>query len=301
MLDFIPALPVTNAVPQQTTVYESTGKGDVTISVQDSQTVGSVPRGATRIPMMTLSVSTSCTNDVKLQSIDIKHKGLGNVADISNVYAMDDFRRLSRGVHFERNGNATLSFPNLTIKKCSAMNITIYTDMSSDADIAGEHGVTITGAPDIHTSAATTTFNQSDDTKRVIATPKQNGTLTVNFLPISTLLRYGRIETVARMQFTTDNQSAQLIKKVTLKNRGDARDMNLINFTIETPSGKVLSRLQQRMDAKNVTLEFSPSYILPRSTTVVLVLKAEVKSNYKKVDFYLEEPADLDAKPTRDQ
>jgi hypothetical protein len=103
------------------------------------------------------------------------------------------------------------------------------------------------------------------------------------------------------MQFTTDNQSAQLIKKITLKNRGDARDMNLINFTIETPSGKVLSRLQQRMDAKNVTLEFSPSYILPRSTTVVLVLKAEVKSNNKKVDFYLEEPADLDAKPTRDQ
>jgi hypothetical protein len=61
--------------------------------------------------------------------------------------------------------------------------------------------------------------------------------------------------------------------------------MNLINFTIETPSGKVLSRLQQRMDAKNVTLEFSPSYILPRSTTVVLVLKAEVKSNNKKWIF----------------
>ncbi len=296
LLDFMQSVH-TAAPTASATAYSESGKGDLQVSIESAPLLGSVPRGATRLEMAELNISASCEADIKLDGITVTHTGLGDASDIIGVYINEGFRRVSRSRKFDQRSRAAdLRVTSLTIPRCEAVRVKVLVDISSDATVASEHGITIDHASAITSSAKTTTLLHFDFTQRVIASPRQAGSVTVNFLPITGPLRYGRRETVARLQLTADSKNDHLLKSITFTNLGDARDMNLINFTLETRRGDVLSPLTQRMRGLYATVFFDPTYVLERGRTVVFLLKAQINASQpRKVDFMIEEPSDLNS------
>jgi hypothetical protein len=260
-----------------------------------------VAKGASRVPLATLNLSASCISDVKIDSIKFTHTGLGDTTDIEHVYLIDGFRRISRAASFDsRSRTAEVRIPALSIPKCGASRIDVVVDISPEATVAAEHGITITEAGDVHATAKTISIEYTDPTETVVTSPVEEGSVTVNFLPIDKRFRYGREETVARLQITSDNENAHLLKSITLTNRGNARDMNFIRFTLQKRDGTVLTPYAHRMDGRVVHLYFEPSYILDKGQTIVLLLKAQSNASIsKQVDFTLEEESDLETKVYR--
>lgn len=283
------------AAPEVTT-YTQDGNGELLVSVSSSGIFGSIARGASHIELARLNLSASCDTDIRIESIRVKHVGLGAVSDINSVYLADGFRRISRARSFDQNDRiADLRTPNLVIPKCGAVRVSVLADFSKDAEVASEHGVVIQDAGAVQSTAKSVTLTQGSATEKVTATPDRIGNVTVTFLPVNTRFRYGRIETVARIQFTADPNNDFLLKKIMLTNKGGARDMNLINLRLETRAGQVLTAPVQRMQGEHAIFEFDPTYILERGSTVVFLLTAQINaSQSKKIDFTLEESSDLE-------
>jgi hypothetical protein len=301
LFDFMPVSAPPSKAPIES--FSPSGKGELTILADKSQQYGSVLKGQTRIPFLTLDLSASCDADIALSDITVTHSGLGKASDVANIYLSDGLRRISRAQHFGSSlPEATLHLQGVTLPKCGALHLTLYADMSMTADTAGEHALNILRPEQIVSSAKKTTLRFSDSTERILTASKEEGTITVRSLPIQGPLRYGRIESVARLQFTADSTVSHQLKSITLTNQADARDYDLIRFTIETRSGEVLTPYAHHMDGRTVTLDFVPSFILSRSQTIVLLVKAEVHASQgRKVDFVLEEPSDLKATTYRER
>lgn len=275
--------------------------GELIVSMQN---VGagdtSVALGATRVPLLSVTLSASCEADVRVSEIELHHTGLGSASDLEGVYFSDDVRRLSRVTSFDGDGNARVRLTDMLIPKCGVQRMTAMVNISKNASAGGEHGLVIERATALQTTAKTVRLEVSQQPMTVKATPKQSSTISVNFLSVPGRLRYGRVETVARLQLSADAKSDHLLKSITLTNQETARDMQLIRFFIESSKGGQISLVAHRMQAKKVTLIFEPSFVLRRSRTVVLNVKAEVRvSNGAKVRFTLEEPSDLEAKEYR--
>ena len=285
--------------PQSDTTYAVAGNGSLAVTVEETQTVGSVPKSATRIPFLTLNLSASCDKDIKVESIEIRHLGLGRVTDIAGLYAVTGFQRVTRSAHFDSNRISTsLRFHPLIIPKCGGVELRILGDIAASAETAGEHGIALIDADPVHSTAKQTTVTVGDSTERILTVPENGGMLTARFLPVAKSLRYGRTETVARLQLTADSKTAHLLKKIMFTNQADARDMDLQWLKLETLSGSVLTPATPRMKGFTATLEFNPTYILHAGETLVLKLTAEIHaSQSKKINLHLEQPSDLFATP----
>lgn len=286
------------ALPQvpQITSFTQDGDGELLVSVSSAGVYGSIARGASHVQLASLNLSASCDEDIRIESIRVKHVGLGLVSDIDTVYLADGFRRISRGRPFDQNDqSADLRIPQLIIPKCEAVRLSVFADFSRDADVASEHGVSIFEASPIQSTAKSVNLIQGNASEKVTATPDKIGSVTVTFLPVNTRFRYGRTETVARLQLTADPNNDFLLKKIMLTNKGGARDMNLINLQLETRTGNILTAPVQRMKGEHAIFEFEPTFILKRGTTVVLLLTAQINaSQSKKINFTLEESSDLE-------
>lgn len=277
--------------------YRQEGNGSLLVTVESAPLMGSVPRGATRIPVAIINLSASCDADIRVDSIEVAHVGFGNASDISAVYLTDGTRRISRARGFDtRSRTADLRIPSLTVPKCDAVRLHALMDIATDAVAAGEHGLTVAHASVVQSTAADTTLSYAAESEVVVTRPEQAGSITVNFLPIRGPLRYGRIETLARLQLTADAKNDHLLSSILLTNLEDARDMDLTHMRLETRSGEFLSRTAFRMKGRTVRLEFDPTYILSRNKTVVILLKGTVNgSQRRKVQFHLEERSDIEA------
>ncbi len=298
----VPAPPVHVAAVVPATGYSVSGAGELTVSVSEAQPVGTIAQGASRVPLLTMDLSASCDADITVSEVRVRHVGLGSTEDITAVYLLSDIRRVSRATRFERSGAvATLRPRALTIKKCESQRLQVVADFSREAAAGAEHGAEIRLSSDVQSTAKSVTLEAGNEGLTVSTSPSNAGNITVKFLSLSSnYLRYGRIETVARVQLTADAESDHILRSITFTNDQSARDMDLINLALETTSGKKLTNSAARMRGKQVTLQFEPTYILKRSQTVVLLLKAEVRGSItRKVDFKLEEESDLDAGPYR--
>lgn len=298
LFDFLSVSPA--SVIEPTSSYAQKGTGELTIQRTDADGVGSVPKGATRVPVAVLTLIASCDADISLESMELRHAGLGSTADIQSVYLSDDSRRLTRAQRFGSKGtivNVRFLRP-FVIHRCDAQKLVVHLDISRSADIAGEHRIEIVSGG-VLSSAKVVTIDERASDQTVVTTPFQVGSLSVRFLPTQRPLQYGRRQTVARLQITTDAKQSHLLTKILLTNNGSARDMNLLRFTVEKSDGVNLIAPATRMHGRTVVLEFSPSFPISRGQTVVFSLVADVRTRYSDtVDFALEEPSDLVAIPS---
>lgn len=290
----VTARPAAPLPPAPSAVVQTEGVGSLDVSVRDQVVSGSVPRGAQRVPFVTLSLSAGCENDVTVDSITVTHRGLGDPSDIRAVYLADGSKRLTRAVRFSgANGmEANLRLKKFVIPACSATTISVMADINQTASPAGEHTITILSAEDIHTTAQKTTLSKNDAVT-VETKPVKEGVLTVRMLSVPSFVSYGNNAKTARFQISSDNKADHLLRSITLTNKGTARGYDLRANYLETSSGDRVSRLTQAMDGDTITMTFDPPYLLKKNADIVFVLRSDVRGSYKTVQFALEEPSDL--------
>lgn len=267
----------------------------LSVQGQEQQPV-SVPPGAQRVTMLTLSLSASCSGDIDVHGITVLHKGMGAIRDIASVYAMRDGQRISRGRALSSaDGSASLSFrPALTVPSCETADIVIMADFSVDALTAGEHRITVEKPEDIDAGDATVTLQQSSSIAPVrTTTGVQQGSMTAEFLPLLTRVTYGDHRTVARLRLSVEGSYNQVLDAITLTNDGSARNTDLQHLTLETSRGQVLASLAS-LRGYLAPFVLSTSFSMERGQVFLLTVRADVRAGRRRtIDFTLEEPGDL--------
>ena len=272
--------------------------GSLTVS-QSAAVNGSVPKGAQRVPFLSLTLTAGCDGDVTVREVTVAHEGLGDSSDLSRVYVTDGRRRLTRGKTIDASDRtATLRFiPALFIKACESRALTVAADLSPDAASAGEHRLGVESASDVQTEAAVRLSSQETAPVATVR-PKATGTVTARFLNLLQPLRFGNNRTLARFRLEADGESDQDIRAITLTNAGKATDGDLKNLRIQNRKGDVLTNTLAAMDGDLVRLTFDPPLRIGRNDDVLLELKGDAKASKRRtVRFVLEEPSDLEASP----
>lgn len=260
----------------------------------------SVPRGAQRVPMLTISLSASCAGAVTVESIRVTHRGMGDQSELSAVYVMARGKRISRGRQFSSSdGQLLLPLrPALVIPACQTTDVTIAADFSAEALAASEHTLLLLRPGDIEAGSASVRILTPDFVSTVQTAGTSEGTVAVKFLPLLARIRYGDARVVARITLTASDFD-QFVWAMTLTNDGSARDGDLQNLTLVTQRGVVLARAPA-LESELVPFTINPPFLLPRGETMRLDVRADVRASIRRtVGFSLEEPSDLTATRAR--
>lgn len=265
------------------------------LAVVQTSVSGSVPRGAQRVPFLSLAMTAGCDADVDVREVTVVHDGLGESADLLRVYATDGKRRLTRSRSIDASDRtATLRFfPELTVKACASKTIIIAADIAPDAAAAGEHTLSVELGTDV-------AVRLSVPEVAPVATvrPKSVGAVAVTFLDLLQPLRFGNSRTLARFRLEADGAADQEIHAITFTNDGKATDDDLRTLRVQNRRRETLTQTAASMDGDRVRLTFDPPLRLDRNDEILLELKGDVRaSNRRTVRFTLEEASDLEALP----
>jgi len=284
------------------TFYAESGEGELTVIRRDVfDESASVARGASRVPLAIFELSASCDAPVTVEEMTLHHTGRGALGDVSAIYAVTDYRRISRSRSFDGDGVVQLRLTGFTIDACGVRELVVYGSIASDASAAGEHSITLQNGSLIKSSAASINISGDESSNTtIVTTPLHEGTVTLRFLSTQPRRLYGHIETLARLQFTTDSRGAHMLRSIRLTNEGTARVYDFIDLRLEDSGGNILTRPAQHMDGRELQLFFEPTLLMDRSQTKVFLLRGEVRSSYSKtLNFVLEEKEDLVTTPHR--
>ncbi len=294
---FLTIIP-TQIVAAPVNTFSEAGKGVLTV-VSNQVVSGSLPKGATNVPVLFVRLSASCDADIQMNTLTLLDRGLGASNDIRSLSLAEGMQRIGRSKSLDQNTH-TVRFafpPSFIIQKCTERTLFINAAIQNDAVTSSEHLFAIDS---ITSSAKEMTLTQEDAEKnRLIIRPKSAGHITVQFLSTKERLQYGRRDAVARIQLSADAISDHYIDSILFTNEEDARDYNLENITLETRSGKKLTVLKKSMKGREIFLQFDPPFLLERSQTVVLLLKADIKTSSRKVRFTIKEEGDIKAREVR--
>lgn len=264
----------------------------LTIATASPQTA-SIPLGAQRVLMQTVTLSASCEADVTVSSITVTHASAGDARDIEHVYAMENDRRISRVTSFSgSDSRATLRMPSFVIPKCGKRIIRILADFSVDAAAQGEHSVFISSWEDVTTSATTINAKLSSNLGASRVAPVSKGSIDIEYLPVLTSTTYGANRTLLRMRLTAKGE-AQLIRSVTLTNDGKARDTDMRRLSLGTRD-ETLTDVLPSLSGDKATFTFDPPLRLDRGEDILLLLTGDVRASRKQtIKFTVEETSDI--------
>jgi len=270
--------------------------GSLSVEARSSASSVSIPPGAQRVAMLTLTLSAACDGDVLVNGLTLIHKGMGAVSDITGVYAESEGRRISRVRSFSsREGVLCLDFRSFSIPACGQAEIVVRANFSASAAAAGEHDLIVAGAGDIDASVPVTVRTSSSGVYRTVGPTR--GTVTVTVLSPLNRVSYGDHRMIGRLRITVDGVADQELSGITLTNRGSASDTNLQNITAEL-RGQSVSRALTSMDGDLLPLVFDPPLILTRGGTWLIDLRANVRSGIRKtISLTVEESGDVSAQP----
>lgn len=260
-------------------------------------TNGSVPRGALRVPFLQLTLTATCENDVPVRSVEIRHTGNGDTADIRSVYAMIDGVRVSdvRTPSSTKEGRVTLRLRGVTVPACGVKQLMIVADMEADAAVGGEHFFILETADGLDVDGMSVRYTDVKPTTMpsVRTTPATSGTVNVAFLELRKPVRYGANRTVSRFTLKAQDKDLQALS-MTLTNDGSASDADLRNLSLVTSSGERVTKIESKMDGDVVTLTFDPPFKLEKNASKLLELRADIRSSRKRtIRFTLDELSDL--------
>jgi hypothetical protein len=254
----------------------------------------SVPQGAQRVPMLQIDLRASCEEDILINDIALRHTGLGASSDIPRVYLTDGTRRLSTSVSFSgRNRSATLRPRGLIIKACNERTLTIAADFSADAAAGGEHRIILAGIGTDNGPTIVSTINGASSAR---ATPSTTGTITVEYLPLHSTVRYGNNRIISRIRLNADGEADQSVTSITLTNDGSARDEDLVN--LELMDGQnVLAEIGE-LDGDTARFVLDEPLQIGRNASKLLTVRADLRASIKRtIRLIVEEPSDIVAGP----
>ncbi len=272
---------------------------ELTVSVHPIS-AASLAQGATRVPMVKLTLTASCDADVTLRTITLHHAGLGAAADITHVYGMDMQTRITRSSTFQgKNPTAKLRFASLMIPACQSRSITIAADISKNAAAGSMHALEIRSPHDIKTNA-TVVLQKNSQTKALTTAPANIGLVTVSYLPLNgESVLFGKNRTLFRFSLKAESKD-QFIDAVTVTNLGSARSGDLQNIFLSGSDGVPLTAIAPTLDGSAVRLIFLTPVTLSRNATKVVQLHAAVTASKRRtIRLSIEEPSDIEARTAR--
>lgn len=256
---------------------------------------GSVPKGAQRVPLLTLSMEAGCDEDVVVSEIIVKHSGLGDADDLSRVYVTQGNKRLSRAATFSGEGeNARLRLRSFTIDKCTKEVLAIVVDFSPDAAIGAQHRLNIEKNGIVADTDSIMITSGSNGP--VTTVPGPIGTIEVSYPPLTRTVTYGPNRVVGRISLEADELSDHAISSITLTNNGTARSTDLKNLRVRLSNGEYVGSTESSLDGDSVTFTFDPPLLLERNQTRLLNVVADVRaSNRRTIGLEVEESSDIQA------
>jgi len=274
---------------------EGRGRGRLTVELRQSP-LRSVQPGTQRVPMLTLRLTASCTEDVSLESVRAHRRGMGSSSDILALYVMQGSRRLVDGRQLSRSGFADLHLRDFTIPACGTEEFLLFADFAQDAAVAGEHWLTVEGAGDIVAAGAEVTLIRSGvPEKQRTAGGRVRGTIAVEYLHLLQTVRYGEDRTVSRIRLTADGQEDHLIHAITFTNEGSARDADLQGVFLRAGRNRRISAIAEQLDGERVRLTLDPPLPLRKNQTKLFELQADVRAGRRRtLQFIIEEPSDIE-------
>ncbi len=273
------------------------------LTVQElSRPGGSVPLGAQRVPVLTLRMTASCASEVRVASVALQHRGLGNPQDIAGIYAFSNGVRRSRSVAPSgKKGIATLTLRGLAVPACGTVTLDILADVKSTASASGEHAFSLVWTGNVVTDPPIpVVLNLAGDAAtRTIPVGNVIGTVTADSLPLPNTLTYGSTRTLARLRLTAKDADRQLTA-ITFFNDGSARDADLQNLFLETSGHTRLSPTVLTLQGDRIRIELQPPLVLRRNEVRLVQLLGDVRASRRKtVRLIIQEPSDIEAEAVR--
>jgi len=275
--------------------------GSLTVEVQEFSDA-SVPLGAQRVLMLQLQLTADCSGPVDVRSVSLQRRGLGANDDMKGVYIAEGHRRVSsvRPIA-RRDGSVHVYFRTLSLRACEKKTLMVFANFSSNASITGEHRILLTdidaGASAVHTLRRET--RPSDSRMRTVGVPV--GQISVDYLRLTTPVRYGNHRLISRFRLTADNRSDHRVHAISFTNTGTASDADLQNLSIEF-RGRDVTTVATHMDGDRVRLAFEPPFLLRKNHTLQFGLRADVRASRKRtIQFVIEEESDIEAVPFFDR
>ncbi len=266
-------------------------------ATQQGVVSASAPIGAQRAVFLELSLHAECDSAVTVNSLDIRHRGLGDLNDLARVYVTDGDVRLTHTRSLNQSGSpSSLTFyPALKVKPCETKKVQIRGDFSSEAQAAGEHGLIVDA---LDAGDAEVVLNKLSKVPTITAVPESVGNVRVELLGLNKAPRYGSTAVLARIRLSADGYKDQEVRSITLVNRGKASDDDLQNLFIRTSSKKAITDKHEALDGKRIRLTFSEPLFLQHNSTMLVELVGDVRaSRSRTISFIIEEPSDVEAVP----
>lgn len=268
----------------------------LTVEIASPASTQTIPQGAQRVPMLTVTLNAGCSNDVTVNQMTLVHTGKGEESDIERVYALSNNRRVSRASTISgANQTVTLRFIRLKLAACTSQTFDVVADYAPTAASGGEHALMLKESSDIVSTTSEVTVIRQETTTRT-TTPARTGTIDVSYPPLSGSVTFGAQRTVARINLEADNQSDHVITSIIFTNDGKARDEDLQNLKLFTSNEKQVGSTLKQLEGDLAAFVFDPPLLLEKNQTRSFVLKADVRASKRKtIRFVIEEPADITA------
>lgn len=260
----------------------------------------SVPAGAIRVPVMSISFEASCFGDVVVSRIAVRRTGLGRNEDIAAVYAVENDVRISRASAIgDRRGTAQINLGNFVIESCGRRTVVIHADFSASASIAGIHRFSLSDTDPAQTSAESVRIDSKSSAVGgdITMTPEADADdrLEVTYPSPPSRISFGTGRTVGGIRLTAGGKKSFLIRAVTFKNLGTAKNRDIRNIRLTDRFGNQLSPLVDFLDGKRVRTVLDPPLVLSSGSTAHLQLKADVFARIgRTVRFAADEESDVE-------
>lgn len=268
----------------------------LTVTVEPTQTL-SAPRGAQHVAMMRVHLRADCAGDIPVEELRLARRGLGFSSDIIGVYAESQGLRVSNVAVVQRSGSIDLRLRDLIIPACGKEDLTVYMDLSAEADVAAEHRLALRGNDAILASGAQVMLQTSapfSDRRTVHTAGDSVGSVVVEYLRLLNPVRYGDRRIIARLRFSAMGLHDQEITRITFTNAGSARSGDLRNLVLGDSHGQRLSAVVDHLQEDRVVLLLDPPLRISRNGTRTVELTADVRaSNRRTLQFLIEEPGDI--------
>lgn len=265
---------------------------------QSAVTNTSIPLGAHRIAMATLTLKASCDGPVTVRTITVHHAGLGKLSDIEKIYLMDDTTRISRGAVLQSKTQSALLRPTgLVLKACASRTLTIAMDLSATASAGSEHTLFVESADDIQSTTSVILATEPTPTTPVRTTPSTQGSITYTEVPTSSRnVLFGKNRILLRFSLKADGNKDQAVDAITFTNDGSATDTDLQQLYLTTADGTIVSDVAASMDGELLRITFHPPLLVQKHATRLLLLHGNVTASRRRtIELTVEEPSDIEA------
>ncbi len=265
----------------------------------ETPAMGSIARGAQRVPVLTVQLQASCDGPVKVTSMTIARKGLGTTSDIARMYVLNGLTRITRSFPLSVRGESlVLPLRNVNLAACESRLLTVAVDIAADANPASEHVFSL-----VRVDAGTATVNYSladDDTTLNVGASGTPATVTAELLPVLTPPRFGGNRTIARLSVQGTAGKDQRITAITLTNNGSASNGDLQRLYWVTRTGEAISEVIPQLQGRSARIELDPGLLLEGRDTKLIELRADVRASIKRtIRWSIEEPSDIEAVEVR--